>query len=103
MKNLEWGSVAYMSHSKYGKNREVGSGREYSTYRTGMSTNYTYNDFYISYEFMAISQCMRIEIAKDLKIDDKYDWHTYDFNENVISTIKGKKLAAPKNIIIPII
>ena len=52
------------------------------------------NEFYISYEFISISQCMRIEIAKDLKIDDKYDWRKYKFNDNAISTIEkiGGKL-----------
>ena len=34
MKNMEWGAVAYLSHSKYGINKEVGINSQY-TYTTG--------------------------------------------------------------------
>ena len=30
---------------------------------------------------------MRIEIAKDLNLVDKYDWRKNDFNDNIILTI----------------
>lgn len=46
---------------------------------------------YITYEFEAISQMMRIFIAEDLNIQDKYDWRKYAFNENIIKTIKEFK------------
>ena len=45
------------------------------------------NVCYISYNFEPISQFMRIEIAKDLNILDKYDWRENDFNDNIIITI----------------
>ena len=50
---------------------------------------------YITYEFEPISQMMRIYIAKDLEIQNKYDWKKYPFTENVIQTIK--KLLTEKN------
>lgn len=42
MKNLEWGAVAYLSHSKYGKNAEVWSNpsSNYITGQAGSSANY---------------------------------------------------------------
>ena len=42
---------------------------------------------YISYDSKFISQFMRIEIAKDLNILDKYNWKDYDFTNNVKLTI----------------
>lgn len=45
------------------------------------------DDIYITKEFAPISQFMRIEIAKDLNLIDKYDWRKNDFNDNIISTI----------------
>lgn len=44
IKNIEWGAIAYLSHSKYGKNRAV---THQKTYITGEMPNYTYNDFII--------------------------------------------------------
>ena len=44
MKNMEWGAVAYLSHSQYGINMEVKI-NNYSGYITGRQGNYTYNDF----------------------------------------------------------
>lgn len=45
------------------------------------------NDFYITYEFEPVSQFMRIEIAKDLNLIDKYDWCKNSFDDNIILTI----------------
>lgn len=42
---------------------------------------------YITYKFEPISQFMRIEIAKDLNLLDKYDWHKYKFDDNILLTI----------------
>ena len=51
MKNMEWGAVALLSHSKYGTNTEVciNNNSNYLTGRSTGSTNgsYTYNDFYV--------------------------------------------------------
>lgn len=47
------------------------------------------NETYITNEFEPISQFMRIEIAKDLNMLDKYDWRKNDFNKNIILTIKN--------------
>lgn len=47
MKNMEWGAVAYLSHSKYGKNAEISINNN-SGFITGRQGNYTYNDFIIS-------------------------------------------------------
>lgn len=46
---------------------------------------------YITYDFKPISQMMRIFIAKDLKVEDKYDWRKYPFTENIIKTIDDFK------------
>ena len=45
------------------------------------------NEIYMTNEFEPISQFMRIEIAKDLNLVDKYDWRKNDFNDNIILTI----------------
>lgn len=45
------------------------------------------NDIYITNEFEPVSQFMRIEIAKDLNLVDKYDWRKNDFYDNIILTI----------------
>lgn len=47
MKNMEWGAVAYLSRSKYGKNAEVSINNN-SGFITGRQENYTYNDFIVS-------------------------------------------------------
>lgn len=47
------------------------------------------DEIYITNEFEPISQFMRIEIAKDLNIVNKYDWRKNDFNDNIISTINN--------------
>lgn len=54
--------------------------------------NYIYykNEYaidYVSYDFKPISQLMRILIAKDLKLDNKYNWKNYTFNSNIEKTI----------------
>lgn len=43
---------------------------------------------FVSYNYEPISQLMRIFIAKDLGIEDKYNWHTTSFEENIKSTIE---------------
>lgn len=48
------------------------------------------NDIYITHEFEPISQFMRIEIAKDLNLLDKYDWRKNDFKDNIILTIRNQ-------------
>lgn len=45
------------------------------------------NTKYISYNFEPTSQLMRLQIAKDLKIEGKYDWKKHCFTENVKKTI----------------
>lgn len=47
IKNIEWGAVSYLSHSKYGKNSLIYK-NDNSAYLTGRQGNYTYNDFYLS-------------------------------------------------------
>ena len=45
------------------------------------------NEIYITNEFKPISQLMRIEIANDLNLIDKYDWRKNEFCDNIILTI----------------
>lgn len=40
-------------------------------------------DCYVSYNFETVSQMMRILIAKDLKIESKFDWRKNTFIKNV--------------------
>lgn len=47
------------------------------------------DEIYITNEFEPISQFMRIEIAKDLNMVNKYDWRKNDFNDNIILTINN--------------
>lgn len=47
IKNMEWGAVAYLSHSKYGKNAEITINNN-SGFLTGRQGNYTYNDFVVT-------------------------------------------------------
>lgn len=47
MKNMEWGAVAYLSRSKYGKNAKISINNN-SAFITGRQGNYTYNDFIVS-------------------------------------------------------
>lgn len=49
------------------------------------------NEMYITYNFEPISQFMRIEIAKDLNLLNKYDWRKNNFDNNIILTIKDIK------------
>lgn len=44
---------------------------------------------YMSYDFKPVSQLMRLCIAKDLNMEDKYDWKKYTFEDNIIKTIKS--------------
>ena len=45
------------------------------------------NDCYISYNFEPVSQMMRKLIAKDLGIENKFDWKKEMFIENINLTI----------------
>ncbi len=45
-------------------------------------------NFYITYDFKGVSQQMRIYIAEDLNIQDKYNWKISNFENNIIETIK---------------
>ena len=47
--------------------------------------------FYITYNFKAISQIMRIKISKDLNIDNMFNWRNFNFENNIINTIKTLK------------
>lgn len=47
------------------------------------------NEIYITYNFKSISQLMRIEIARDLNLLEKYDWRKNNFNNNVVLTIRN--------------
>lgn len=42
---------------------------------------------YVTYNFEAISQLMRKLIAKDLKLEGKFDWKKEKFMDNIIKTI----------------
>jgi len=60
------------------------------------NTNYIFyisnnNQEYVSYTFEPISQLMRIYIAKDLNLLQKYDWRKEKFENNIIKTISRFK------------
>lgn len=42
---------------------------------------------YITYDFKPVSQIMRIIIAKDLNMEEKYNWKQYPFTKNIMNTI----------------
>ena len=46
---------------------------------------------YLTYNFKAISQLMRILIAEDLNMKEKYNWKKESFKENIILTINDIK------------
>ena len=46
---------------------------------------------YITYDFELISQIMRIFIAVDLGIKEKYNWKKYHFDDNINKTIEDLK------------
>lgn len=46
---------------------------------------------YITYNFGKMKQVMRFYIAKDLKMEDKYNWRQYPFMDNLIKTIERFK------------
>lgn len=48
-------------------------------------------NLYISYNFKPTSQQMRIYIAQDLNISNNYNWKYFNFDNNIISTIKNFK------------
>ena len=43
---------------------------------------------YITYNYNNVSQQVRIFIAEDLNIKERYNWRRHDFKENIIETIK---------------
>lgn len=45
-------------------------------------------NLYISYNFKPTSQQMRIYIAQDLNISNNYNWKSFNFDNNITSTIK---------------
>ena len=45
------------------------------------------NEIYISYNFPEVSQLIRILIAKELGCENKFDWKTEMFKDNIYSTI----------------
>lgn len=49
------------------------------------------NNIYVSYNFPPISQLIRILIAKELGLENKYDWKTEIFQNNIELTIKKLK------------
>ena len=49
------------------------------------------NDIYVTNNFKPISQMMRIIIADDLDIRNKYDWRQNSFENNVVLTINNIK------------
>lgn len=50
-----------------------------------------YNKKYITYNYDSISQLMRIIIAKDMDIGEKYNWKNNKFNNNIKLTINKIK------------
>lgn len=46
---------------------------------------------YITYDFEPISQIMRIFLAEDLDMKEKYDWRSFPFEENIYKTIEDLK------------
>lgn len=68
--------------------------KDFSDIKT--NTNYIYyknqNGIdYVSYDYEPISQLMRIFIAKDLNISDRYNWRTNSFEDNIEKTIEKFK------------
>ena len=49
------------------------------------------NQIFITYDFPAISQLMRILVAKELGYEDKFNWKKEKFSKNIISTINKIK------------
>lgn len=49
------------------------------------------NKSYISYDFKPVSQLIRIYIARDLEIEDKYNWKSYELTSNIKKTINNIK------------
>lgn len=60
------------------------------------TNNYIYykspnGEDYITYDFEPISQMMRLLVATELGMKDRYDWHKYLFEENIHKTIYDLK------------
>lgn len=54
---------------------------------------------YVSYNFPSESQLMRKLMAKELGIDDKFDWRNNKFMNNITSTIKKMNINDKKNML----
>lgn len=54
---------------------------------------------YVSYNFPSESQLMRKIMAKELGIDDKFDWRNNRFMNNITSTIKKMNINDKKNML----
>lgn len=46
------------------------------------------NNLYVTYDYQPISQLVRICIARDMGLVEEYNWTLYDYQENVLNTIK---------------
>lgn len=46
---------------------------------------------YITYDFEPVSQLMRIYVARDLGIEEKYNWRQFPFENNIKKTIEELK------------
>lgn len=64
---------------------DIDKNNNYIYYKSPNGTNY------ITYDFEPISQIMRLFIAKDLGIKDKYNWKLYRFDDNIKKTINKLK------------
>ena len=42
---------------------------------------------FVTYEYKPVRQMMRLLIAKDLEIEEKYNWREYPFHENIKKTL----------------
>ena len=49
------------------------------------------NKIYVTYEFPLVSQFMRMLIAEEIGISNKFDWKKERFDTNIISTIERIK------------
>lgn len=64
---------------------DIDKNKNYIYYKSPNGTNY------ITYDFKPISQIMRLYIAEDLGIKDKYNWKLYRFDDNIKKTINKFK------------
>ena len=45
------------------------------------------NLMYVSYDYPVISQLVRVLIARDMGIDEQYNWKLHEYQENILNTI----------------